>query len=340
MLLLFFRNQRCNVLQSINSVFLFSSNANHFTYSIFSRVGAVISYSTTIKRLKLLAKDAKSKLRGLGKKLALGLIHLLLEYDNVNQYQRAWKQTVANKSTMTNGTAATVIVMHGVPPGALDGYAYRERRFSGMEQSLTVEQLINDVKPDHIRGIGVGAVLRALVTHVPSLSRHKPSVSDFFKTRYAVHRLPDNHKTEFYTMETSGFDEATTSGNQSVLQDLVRDQLGLPVDLFEKALIPIGGDQMTIARLRSLLDQTDQDVTAFDRNDYVLPLVQLWHMKWAFLRSIYRCHWSDTIGKGVVGLRRDATGLGRKINPVKCDFYPSHRMVEVRFQALVLHSCR
>ena len=50
-------------------------------------------------------------------------------------------------------------------------------------------------------------------------------------------------------LETSGFDEATTLGNQEIVHDVVERQLGIPPDASEGHLISTSSDQVTISRL-------------------------------------------------------------------------------------------
>lgn len=133
--------------------------------------------------------------------------------------------------------------------------------------------------------------------------------------------------------------KALTSGNKAVLNDIVIDQLKLDPSTFDKRLIPVCGDQMTIARLRSFRLRTAKDISPLTRHEWVLLIPQLWYMKWAFLMVISKCHWSQESGWGVVGMRHDAEALGRKLTD-KCNFHPSHRFVEVRSQAMVLHAAR
>lgn len=83
--------------------------------------------------------------------------------------------------------------------------------------------------------------------------------------------------------------------------------------------------------------------TPYDRHDWVLPIIQLWHMKWNFQKAIFRLHWQEGTGRDIFGLYsyHDCEILGReKFNPVKCDFYPAHHILEDRFEALLLEALR
>lgn len=73
---------------------------------------------------------------------------------------------------------------------------------------------------------------------------------------------------------------------------------------------------------------------------FVMPLIELWHMKYAFLNGIFSAHWASVTMKGDFGLRYCAEKLGRKINPTKLDFYPGDRLMEVVLNTMTLNFVR
>ena len=73
---------------------------------------------------------------------------------------------------------------------------------------------------------------------------------------------------------------------------------------------------------------------------WVLPVIELWHLKWAFLKGIYRVHWASKVGKGDVGLHTAADALGHNINPDKVNFYPCYCLAEVVLTSMTLHYVR
>jgi hypothetical protein len=110
----------------------------------------------------------------------------------------------------------------------------------------------------------------------------------------------------------------------------------LPAALF-RWMIMICGDQLTIDRIRKIKWYTRKTDAPFDQHKWALPVIQLWHLKWAWQKAIFRLHWYGDLGKNIFGLHHDCELLERgTFNHEKCDFYPAHHILEDRFEALVL----
>src|SRR5258708_247944 len=92
--------------------------------------------------------------------------------------------------------------------------------------------------------------------------------------------------------------------------------------------------------LQGFSPQTSTCRSWFTSQKWVLPLIELWHMKWSFLKGIYKAHWASRLGKGDISLRFAADQLGHKINPEKVNFYPGFRLAEVIFITMTLHFAR
>ncbi|KIO29718.1 hypothetical protein M407DRAFT_226543, partial [Tulasnella calospora MUT 4182] len=337
-ILMYFRQTQCSVIQTLFGVFLFSTNAHRTLHSICGRIGLTSAYSTTLRRLHNLGQAAGESLKSAGGDAAKGVRYFLVLYDNVNQYRRPWMESLGIKGVMNNGVAATLVVLEDVPERAFEAEKIRLGRTTRPE--LTHDRLVEAIDEDHLRDVVATRVFAILVKHVPALSEHSAFIDTLFSTTFARHRMREGRKTEYYPMATSGFDESTTKGNQEVVKDIFLNQLGMKESTFEKLAVICGGDQMTIARLRSLQNVVATDDLAFNRYGWVVPTIQLWHMQWAHLKAIFRCHWFSGGGKGAFGIRSEAERLRRKINPTKCDFYPSHRFLELSFEAHVLDCVR
>jgi hypothetical protein len=142
-------------------------------------------------------------------------------------------------------------------------------------------------------------------------------------------------------MRNTDIDEAPTSGVATELHNLVADQLQILGHWLQCWLIMICGDQLSIDRIRKIKMYLAKADTPFRRHDWALPIIQLWHLKWNWQKAIFRLHWVDATGKGIFGLHHDADLLTRdKFNPIKCDFYPAHHILEDRFEALLLDALR
>ncbi len=242
---------------------------------------------------------------------------------------------------MQSGTAATVIRLEDVPEGALDLEPLMENIRKQERLKLTVEDLENDIDWEHIAGVGKGTVERILVKYVPILSPHRPDVEKTFTETHKKHPLR-LRKTDVQSLRCSSIDESTTVGTWQVLRDIVFKQLGIAKEWLNNKIIIACGDQLTIQRLRKVKIFRSKAASAAARCDCFLPVIQLWHMKWAWMKAIFRLGYRpDFTGRGVFGMYQDCVLLGReKFNHKTCDFYPGHGILLDRFEALVLEAFR
>lgn len=340
MMLISMRNQYANILQTVVGLLLFSCNANRAVFSLLCRIGLSSSYSATTDRLHSLANAIGVRLQELGEAAYAKGEYWIIIYDNINKHHRPWFQDLGKSSEVKNGTAATLVMMDDYPEGAMDVDAYLQNCAKNERKQLTVERLIEDVNAQHIENVGTGTILRILAKYIPSLSRYSDEIEGLFLTDYACHRMRAGRITRIEALGTTAIDEAKTIGNRDVIHDVVLNQLRLAKEKVGKMLIFIGADQLSIDRLRKVKRYTKKDTNAFDQHVWVLPVIALWHLRYALLRCIYRLHWSPSVGKNIQGLAHDAVVLGRQINPKKCDYYPSHRLLQVSFESRVLFSAR
>ncbi|KAF8601732.1 hypothetical protein BDV93DRAFT_509786 [Ceratobasidium sp. AG-I] len=125
-------------------------------------------------------------------------------------------------------------------------------------------------------------------------------------------------------------------GGSNVLHDLT-EQMKLEPSWLESMLIMVCGDWLSIDRLRKAIQYKAKDSNVYEQQRWALPIIQLWHMKWAFLKVICKTHWSDSTGPDIsVNLRHGFEALNRKFNHEKCDFYPGHEGLKTVFDSLVL----
>jgi hypothetical protein len=238
---------------------------------------------------------------------------------------------------MRTGTAATVLVMDDVPEGAMDLPKLTNRLH--LRSKLCFKDLMDEIDNNHIQGIGVATLLSIWTKYIPHLKHFSPDAQRLFTITNKKHRLR-LRKSQYYPLKTSNIDESKPSGAQDVLSDIA-SQLGLDEQDFDDLLIPVAGDQLTVSNVRKLKTYTSTDHSTYSRYTWTLPWIQLWHMKWAALRSIFHAHWSEGPGKGLCGLHTDCTTLNRKhINPGKCDFYSHTDLVFDTFEALCLGALR
>lgn len=336
-ILLYLRNKSIALLPQVTSVILFSCNANRFVYRLLSRLGISVAYSTVNNKLHELGDSVRRSIKSLGNRVREKKVNVIWIYDNIQRNYVAWNQSVANKNRMRTGTASTVLVMEDVPRGAMDPAKLTKRLH--LRSKLCFKDLEDDLDKDHIQGIGEATLLSIWAKYIPSLGSLAPAIQKRFTEDLKKHPLR-LRRSEYYPLETSDIDESTTSGAQAVLGDIA-SQLGLKKEDFDDLLIPVAGDLLTVDRIKKLKAYTTTDVTTYGRYTWALPWVQLWHMKWAALRTIFNAHWPGVTGKLLCGLGADCDTLGRKgINPKKCDFYSHSDFVIDTFETLCLGALR
>lgn len=276
-------------------------------------------------------------LEDLGKRVRSGDTSVVWIYDNIQRNYVPWNQTVSNKNTMRTGTAATVLIMDGVSKDDLDPKTLADRLH--LRSNLTYNDLINDLDQEHLDNIGKATLLYIWTRHIESLQRFSSDATDLFTNKYKKQPLK-LRKSVYYSLKTSSIDESRPAGAKEVLTDIA-SQLKLQETDFGNLLIPVAGDLVTVDRVRKLKRYTHTDVGIYSQYQWALPWIQLWHMKWAALRSIYNTHWAPTIGKYLYGLRSDCNTLQRKnLNPAKCDYHSHHEAATVTFECLCIGALR
>lgn len=339
-ILLYLRNKTVALLPRVIGLVLFSCNTNRFVYRLLSRLGITVAYSTINEQLHKLGGSVINSLRQLGECVKRKETFVVWIYDNIQRNYIPSNESVAHRGEMRTGTAATVLVMEDVPEGAMDPTKLTSRLH--LRSKLCFEDLekeINYEHQKHIQGIGVATLLSIWTKYIPHLKHFSPDTQRLFTVTHKRHPLR-LRKAQYYPLKPSDIDESRPSGAQDVLGDIA-SQLGLEEEDFENLLIPVAGDQLTVNNIRKLKTYTSTDRSTYSRYSWTLPWIQLWHMKWAALRSIFQAHWFAGSGKGLCGLHTDCATLGRKhINPGKCDFYSHTEFVFDTFEALCLGALR
>ncbi|KAF8302082.1 hypothetical protein DL93DRAFT_500602 [Clavulina sp. PMI_390] len=341
LMLLYHRNIRCNIMQSIIGTTLFSTNAHRTVHAILSRLGLSVAYSTTTSSLHNLGFSASQKLLSIGRLMMNGVLSAHVVYDNINQYRRDWHSSLGSKNHLESGTAATCIIQENVPGGAFQGPPCYTRPPVPPQEDITFDTLCNEINEVHLEETGVVVILRSLFDRLPYLARRHPDLlGQFLDHRIAKHKLA-LRKTAYYPMECSNADESTTAGNLEVMNDIAR-QLGIQDEEFDlkRPIITVSGDQMSVARLRSVKYATQFNRSWSQAKRWVFPLIELWHMRYAYLHGIFSSHWSSATMSGDTGLRSWAEKLNRHINPLKLDFYPADRLATTLKDALTLNFVR
>ncbi|KAJ6544427.1 hypothetical protein B0H19DRAFT_1380669 [Mycena capillaripes] len=322
LVLLSFRNRYALIFPILIGLFAFTCNANRELISVLCRLGLSVSYSMILAQLHVLSVDSAAQLRLIGAfDEATGPMFLLL-FDNVNKMKRTYRATLGNKDEVKSGTASTVIGLVGVRPGAFLSEPLNKAIAEGKRGSLTVRQLKNDIE---------------WTTSAASES-DSSCVSDSNTSSFLLVTL---RRSDIRNTRLTNIDESTSVGVAAVLWNLIIGQLSVIPTALYRWLVMICGDQLSIDRIRKIKDYTRKFGNPFQRHEWALPVIQLWHLKWNWQKAIFRLHWHRDLGKDIFGLHHDCELLERgKFNPDKCDFYPAHHILEDRFEAVILEGLR
>ncbi|KAJ7854439.1 hypothetical protein B0H14DRAFT_3650523 [Mycena olivaceomarginata] len=267
--------------------------------------------TAVLATLHVLATDSGTQLHAIGAAVQVAQPMFLLLFDNVNKMQRAWQQVLGKRDTLSSGCASTLIGLEDITEDAMDSGPLLKISKKKKRKNLTVGELVDDIDWEHLEGVGSGTAAGVWTKHVPSLRAHAPAVTTKFRTTHAKHHLR-LRRSDIRTMRNTDIDEAPTTGYQ-----------------------------LSIDRIRKIKMYMDKGDTPFQRHDWALPIIQLWHLKWNWQKAIFRLHWFEPTGKGIFGLHHDVDLLTRtKFNHLKCDFYPAHHILEDRFDALMLDALR
>ncbi|KAJ6614664.1 hypothetical protein B0H10DRAFT_1950487 [Mycena sp. CBHHK59/15] len=324
-ILLYFRYKYSLVFPAFIGLFLFTCNAHRDIFALLSRIGFSIAYSTVLDTLHILAADSNTQLQLFGAVAQASEPMFLLLFDNVNKMKQAWQQTLGHRDELTSGCAATLIGLEDVPEGAMNSKELLRNVKEKKRAVLTVDKLIDNIDWKHIKGVGVATPRRVWTKHAKAMGKHPLHL----------------RKSVIHPMRSTNVDEAQTTGVASELRNLVLDQLLIATHWLNCWLIMICGDQLSIDRICKIKKYMFKTDTVFDRHDWALPIIQLWHLKWNWQKAIFRHHWYDPVGKDIFGLHHNCDLLTRdKFNPVKCDFYLAHHILEDRFVALMLDCLR
>ncbi|KAK7013540.1 hypothetical protein R3P38DRAFT_3206915 [Favolaschia claudopus] len=301
LVLLFFRYRLAVIFPMLIGLFAFTCNANRELVSLLLH---------TLANLHVLAADSEVRLKLLGAFTDTLSPQFLFLFDNVNKMQRAWQHTLGHKDELKSGTAATVIELEDVPPGALLSEPFAQNIADKARSKLTVKQLYDDIDWPHVRGIGAATILRIWLKYVPSLSPHRAAVEELFTVKHNKHRLR-LRKSKIHTLRATNIDESTTVGAASVLRNFLAQLFITPVSLVNWMFM-LCGDQLTIDRIRKIIRYTAKCDTPHEQHKWALPIIQLWHMKWAWQKAIFRLHWHSDLAKGTFGLHHDIVLIERE----------------------------
>ncbi|KAF9110239.1 hypothetical protein BGX27_006606 [Mortierella sp. AM989] len=92
-----------------------------------------------------------------------------------------------------------------------------------------------------------------------------------------------------------------------------------------------------MARLRSLIKYSRDEKTAYDRREWIVPLIQLFHLQMALSGLIIKNYFGSTSKPGSIAFNVSMLGRNR-INIKKQDFHTADELIRHTFDSIVLRA--
>ncbi|KAF9935328.1 hypothetical protein BGZ65_003413 [Modicella reniformis] len=313
-ILLFLRSRNSNYLQTMMGLFLYANGTQHKVVEVLSHAGMSVSPSSIARMLEALSDDAKKRVRK--------RVHeapWLIVYDNINLAKRKFDQRLMNADTFENGATATIIINERL--SCLDQLTH------SYDQVRLKDFIPDSANEEHFKSVCQYHLVNILRRHEP----HKMCSND----NPEKHVLP-TVKTETHPLPAMHIDQSSLDGNLNILYHIIKHQLDLKPEWFENGKrVAIGGDQLTVSRVRSLKELRADDISAFERMEWAVPLIQLFHLQMAFANTILCTHLGDGAIPG--SLAHTISMLQRKRLQVdKANFHDTDDLLRHTFDAMAI----
>ncbi|KAK7013469.1 hypothetical protein R3P38DRAFT_3206790 [Favolaschia claudopus] len=221
----------------------------------------------------------------------------LLTYDNINLMNRIAEQILGRKSAQENGTCATLIPLHNAKlehmlTASLDASILNAR-------PLTLEDImLNQEESTFLTKNMVHTILRIVVLHGgEGFERWR---KDLDASQPVSDDVIEVHKTPLHPLPAMEIDESSITGNVEVVEEIMR-VLGFKPDdpEYGKYVQIIAGDQLTIARQRSILNVRLGHESGPHSWRHIVLMPGLFHAKIADCHGVLETHF----GKPSAGAR-------------------------------------
>ncbi|KAJ7753253.1 hypothetical protein B0H16DRAFT_1723284 [Mycena metata] len=218
-------------------------------------------------------------------------------YDNVNLMNRIAEAILGRKSAQENGTCATIFPLHN---GNLEYMRTADLDASIFNAPpLTINNIVLDAaESDFLTNNLVHTILRIIVRHggegfakwQKDLDTSQPASEDVIEV----------HKTTLHPLPAMEIDESSITGNVEVIEEIMR-VLGFRRDDpdYGKYVQILGGDQLTIARQRSILNVRLGHESGAHSWRHIVLMPGLFHAKIADCHGLLETHF----GKPSAGAR-------------------------------------
>ncbi|PIL28976.1 hypothetical protein GSI_09023 [Ganoderma sinense ZZ0214-1] len=212
-------------------------------------------------------------------------------YDNINMMFRIAEQILGRKDSQENGTCATIFPLYDAKPEDMQ----TSQLLDSIDKAppLTVLDILHTPAEAHLFTASLRhTLLRTIVASSDLFARfrtdvdsHLPATDDQIPLR----------RTEVYPLPAMHIDESSTAGNGEVV-DAIFKELGFDIGTtrFSGITRPIFGDQLSIARLRTIIMDRAGHEPIGDSYAWAVFGPGFFHHQMALVHGIMETHWGDS----------------------------------------------
>ena len=143
--------------------------------------------------------------------------------------------------------------------------------------------------------------------------------------------------TPTFPLPSMKINQATVEGNIAIIEVVVKE-LQLPQTFFDEGKqIVIAGDQITIARIRTIKSQRWDDIAGYYRMEWAVPVVQLFHLRMLLSNTILRTHYGSVRMPGSLAFHAKLLNR-RRVTLDKPDFHSVDEFLRHCFIAVALRA--
>ncbi|KAF9276337.1 hypothetical protein BGZ74_003686, partial [Mortierella antarctica] len=312
-MLLNLQSQRVNSLQMMTALYLHGTNTPKRTITALATTGLSVSYSTLQIALQNLTKEHIENIV-----LMMEGCTYFFVWDNINIAERKLDQRVGNKDDFISGTTSSI---------AFDKDLRDLNTMHTPEGALTLD--IYDLDDEHC------------VSYRAACQYHLFKILKRYSSNFNAVNIPvpvvdvlHPKKTLILPLPAMRIDQASTEGNNRVINS-IKKTLRLTNADCENNQIVIAGDMLTVTRIESLQGEKEEDVTAFDRMEWAVPVLGLFHLQMNICNTILVTHFGNENTRGSLASFEQL--LGRKrVNPESSDHHAKDEFLQHVFDAMVL----
>ncbi|KAG8704364.1 hypothetical protein FRC09_003599 [Ceratobasidium sp. 395] len=334
-----------NAMQRLLGYYFYAKHVPKAVITLLSEINICMSYPSIIDTLSTINKAVRKAMREAVEKFPVLFVH-----DNIRIKQAVRSQRHNNQTVTDSGTAMSVLVLpESARPAWEDPEAVRALR-QHVENQRVLGNPLRITFSDLNCPIRQARVLSHKLFHLLDILRAIPGCKNLdILSSPILQRPPGEHELKFgpdyrtrqYMLETRPIDESLYSGNLMVIQDFLRqvalDSGNSLIRLTLERLIPWVGDELTIARLRALQWQRQEECNGYDRLDPFIFIFGWFHALLCLVTSIFENHRGSAAGLGfahsVLALGR--TGFSENMRQHRPDYHTVKEFLMHEFEARI-----